>query len=162
MKHVIIPTDFSIASLQTVHDVMRYFDGRRVKITLLHLVYLPDSIPHLPFRRHTRQSANDIPTEFKQACEIIANKYDGDLVALRPVIQCGETRAYMENLFDGLKADMVFIPSEHAWLSPFPDSVDAMALCRKCSFPIVESPVPSRIDVKRFSTIGDLLLVPNE
>ena len=160
MKHAIIPTDFSISSLQIVHDVMHHYSGEQVKITLLHLVFLPDSIPDLLFKR--RQNRRDIPSEFTQACEIIANKYGASLAGIKTLIQAGETKAYMENLFDGLKADAVFIAADHAWVNPFQDSIQTMALCRKCRFPIVERAATSRADAKSFATIGDLLLVAND
>lgn len=162
MKHAIIPTDFSIASLQTVHHVMFYYKEEEVRITLLHLVSLPDSIPHLLFKRHSRYTNADIPTEFIQAREVIANKYDGHLAEIRTVIQSGETKAYLENLLEGLKGDAAFIPAQHTWISPFSDSINAIELCRKCKFPVIESPAQPRTEAKRFASIGDLLLVPQE
>ena len=158
MKHAIIPTDFTIRSLQSIHDVMNHYNEGQVKITLLHLVDVPDAIGDLLFRLRRMESRYPVPDAFRQACEVMRNKYDDRLAELKITVQYGTTPAYLENLLEGFKTDHVFIQSGYELGRPFNESIPMLPLIRRCDCRVVETQTPYRTEQPRMSTIGDLLL----
>ncbi len=158
MKHVIIPTDFTIRSLQPVHDVMRYYKDQLVRITLLHLVDVPDAIGDLLFRLRRMESRYPVPAAFTQACEMMANKYENQLSGLKPLVQYGTTTAYFENLLEGFGVDTLFMLPEWQPVRAFEDSVDMLPLIRKSNCKVVSATSIKMTRHTDASVISSLLL----
>lgn len=160
MKHVIIPTDFTARSLQPVHDVMRHYKGQLVRITLLHLVDVPDAIGDLLFRLRRMESRYPIPAAFSQACEMMINKYEDQLTAIKPLVQYGTTAAYFENLMEGFGTDAIFMQADYQLARPFEDSVDMNYVIKKskCKCPVLETVPAQKMRSVDVSSMSNLLL----
>ena len=161
MKHAIIPTDFSIRSLQPVHEVMNCYRGQSVQITLLHLVDVPDAIGDLLFRLRRMESRYPVPADFRQACEVIANKYDNQIAEIKVKVQYGSTAAYLDNLLEGFGADGVFLQQGYTMTLPFDESIDMVPLLRKTKCNIIETSPVRKTEKAGVSSISDLLLAGN-
>ena len=158
MVHIILPTDFSIGSLQPVHEVMQYYRHDVVRITLLHLVDIPSGIGDLLFRLRRMDERFPIPQQFLDACEVLANRYDSRLTGITPLIRYGSSAGFLENLISGLKADVVYFQAGFEEQPTFDDSVPLIPLLKRCHANIIQlEPVASR-SKEQFSTVGDLLL----
>lgn len=157
-KHAVIPTDFSIASLQSVHDVMRFYPDQKVKITLLHLIRMPHAIGDLLFRLRRIQHQYPVPESFGQACEVMQHKYNDRLTSIKPLIQYGTSAGYLENLLEGISADAVFLQPEYALGLPFDESIPMTPLLRRCQFKVIETPSNHRPESARVPMMSDLLL----
>jgi hypothetical protein len=158
MVHIILPTDFSIGSLQPVHEVMQYHRHDVVRISLLHLVDIPSGIGDLLFRLRRMDERFPIPQPFNDACEILANRYDSRLTGITPVIRYGSTAGFLENLISGLKADVVYYQDGFREESTFDDSVPLIPLLKRCQGKIVKLDPPATRSSEQFATVGDLLL----
>jgi hypothetical protein len=159
MKHVVLPTDFSIRSLQSVHNVMRHYrPEEKIRISLLHLLCPPGAIGDLLFRLRRTDDRYPIPQEFKEACEMMTNHYGGRLSFMTPVIRYGCTTAFLENLVEGMQADAVFIQTGYKEEAPFKDSIAILPLLKRGRFNLIETSRQPHSQSRRVSTIGDLLL----
>ena len=76
MKTVLIPTDFSIESLNTVKGALKQCEGENTNLILVYGVYLSDSITDLLFFSKPKYLSTLQSEKFTQACEILKNKYD--------------------------------------------------------------------------------------
>jgi hypothetical protein len=158
MVHIILPTDFSIGSLQPVHEVMQYHRHDVVRITMLHLVDIPTGIGDLLFRLRRMDERFPIPQHFLDACEILANRYDSRLTGIAPVIRYGSTAGFLENLLSGLKSDVVYYQADYKEQSPFEDSIPLVPLLKRCHANIVQLEPAAMRSREQFATVGDLLL----
>ena len=158
MKHIILPTDFSIRSLQPIHEVLHQYGNEAIKITMLHLVDFPTGIGELLF--HTRRIARQypVPPDFREACEVMCNRYGTRITAIRPIVRHGSTAAFLENLLTGMGTDAVVVHAGFSEKPAFPDSIPLMPLLRRCSFPIIEVTKRADAETAGASTVGDLLL----
>lgn len=158
MVHIILPTDFSIGSLQPVHEVMQYHRHDVVRVTLLHLVDIPSGIGDLLFRLRRMEERFPIPQSFLDACEVLANRYDSRLTTISPMIRYGSTAGFLENLISGLKADVVYYQAGFKEQSPFDDSIQLIPLLKRAHANIVQLEPPTKRSPEQFATVGDLLI----
>lgn len=158
MKHVLIPTDFSIGSLQPVPAALQHFPGAPVRITLLHLLEPPDSIGELLFRAARREPAHLAGPEFRQACAVIRNRYGSRLTDLRTDIRYGSTAAYVRHLLESLEADAIALDPAYRPGRPDPRSVTLIPLLLRMDLPVIRPSAPP--EEKPFGTpsVGALLL----
>lgn len=158
MVHIILPTDFSIGSLQPVHEVMERYRHDVVQITVLHLVDIPSGIGDLLSRLRRMEERFPVPQQFHEACEVLANRYDSRLAGISPLIRYGSTTGFLENLISGLKADVVYYEAGFQEQPAFDDSVPVIPLLKQCGGNVIQlEPVATR-SKEQFSTVGDLLL----
>lgn len=132
MKHVLIPTDFSIKSLNVINGIAAKYGGESVKITLLHLMSMPASIADLLlFRRAKMRFEDKVSSEFYEACQVLQNKYTDQIHSLDVKIAYGETKAYLQNFIQANKIDKVIIAKDTVWQKPFKESVNMLPLLAK-------------------------------
>ena len=159
MKHIIIPTDFSIRSLQPVHAAMDRFEGESVRISLLHLLHMPVGIPDLFTRASSALPADAIQSEFRNACEVLKNKYASRLVQLNTVIRYGSTAPFLRNLIEGMKADAVLVCDPIGLTVPTKISVDMVPLLSKLEGRVIRANRGTTVRVGEMS-LSELLTEP--
>ena len=156
MKHILLPSDFSILSLQPIHDVMQQYSEDVVRITLLHLVDMPTGIGDLLFRSQRIADRFPIPNEFRMACELMANRYGRNITMIRPLIRYGSTSSFLGNLIKGMNVDAIFVRRNLKESGPYRESVAIMPLLRKIDCNIIETPpAAKRHSEQAKSTIGE-------
>lgn len=160
MKHILLPCDFSILSLQPVHDVMQNYPDDSIRITLLHLVDMPTGIGDLLFRYHRIAEKFPVPEDFNEACELMSNRYKSRIISIVPVLRYGNSSGFLENLLKGMKVDAVFTRRNWVESGPFRESVALMPLLNRIECNLIETPAqPKRAAGLARPTVGDLLLV---
>jgi len=73
--NILIPTDFCVASLNTVKIALDENKNRPVKIVLLYAEFLNDSITDLLFYSPQKIIKSKLSPEFKEALEVLSNRY---------------------------------------------------------------------------------------
>jgi hypothetical protein len=136
MQHLLIPTDFSLQSLNAVHGALATRKNEEYKITLFHLLSMPVALPDLIFRPFARQEQKSINKDFLEACEIIQNKYGSRIKSLKVKFAYGDTVAYLRNYLEGEKVDKIVLVNNIQFVKPYSHSVDCIRLLRKTGFPI--------------------------
>lgn len=136
MQHLLIPTDFSIQSLQAVHAAVAASDRDKMKITLFHLLAMPTEISELVFRSMRSKHYEMITDDFKEACEILQNRYGTKLEAIHIRFGFGSTVAYLKNYLEGSGVDKVVVCKDVTLGRPSGRSVDMLPLLHKTGFPL--------------------------
>lgn len=110
-KTVLIPTDFSIASLNIVKN---YLNGQpadvKLNIILLHGLHQTDSITGLLFYSKSRMLDELTSKEFNEGCHVLKNKYASQIRSIRKDVFSGFTQAAFNNYAEANKIDEVCIP----------------------------------------------------
>jgi aryl-phospho-beta-D-glucosidase BglC (GH1 family) len=156
MKHILIPTDFTIRSLQTVQAVADHFNGEPIRITLFHLLDMPSGIGDLLFRTTKNIKENIISSDFKTAYQVIANKYQSTISQMKIEFGQGSTAAYLSNVFEGLNVDAVFIPANSEFTLANSNSINPLPLIYKTKYKIIEMPVTTLAN-RQSTSLADLV-----
>lgn len=133
MKHLLIPTDFSIQSLNAVHAAIAAHENGedKLKITLFHLLSMSTDLSELVFRSMTNKHYEMVSSEFKDACEILQNRYSSKVKSITVKFGFGNTVQYLKNYLEGAKIDMVIIPSDVELTLPSTRSVEMIPLLKR-------------------------------
>lgn len=136
MKHILIPTDFTLQSLSAVEAAVAKYGSERLKITLFHLVMMPAAIPDLLFRSVRNKQADRIPDEFHDGCQVLQNRYHSRIHSINAKFATGSTVAYLRNFLEGEQVSTVLICPDLNYLLPFKDSIYPEPLLKKTGYPI--------------------------
>lgn len=152
MKHILIPTDFTVASLQPIHAVVKcYCPDNQLKISLLHLLESPSGIQDLLTKPANGILKKIVTEEFKTACQVLQTKYSSGIADIDIMIKYGTTASYLRNLLEGHKIDALWIAESFTFKRPSKQSVDIYRLVKKLRFPVNRAPVTG------FSVMGNSL-----
>lgn len=131
MKHLIIPTDFSLRSLEPVKAAVSHFAGEPFAVTLLHLLEPPgDILGGLRLAYHSG-SLPQLPRAFTLAMESVASVYSDYIIGIRTRVAWGSTVPVVRNLLEYLRADAIVYDPQIPFEMPAANSVDARPLLRR-------------------------------
>lgn len=138
MRHILIPTDFTVQSLNAVHAAVAAFGGEKLKVTLFHLLRQPGSLDGLLFasRRNSMRAkqADMINEEFKETCEILKNTYKSKIESIQVKFGMGDTAAYVRNFLEGSKVNTVVYCTDTELGLPSKDSIPMMKLLQRTKY----------------------------
>lgn len=143
MKHLLIPTDFSIRSLNAVHAAITHYDEDKLRITLFHLLSMPVDISDLLFASRRNKHYEIVGNDFNEACEVLQNRYSSRLHAMSVKFGFGSTGAYVRNFLAGELVDYIVVCPDTTLSLPSKRSVPMMPLLHKSGVPVVKIAVPS-------------------
>jgi hypothetical protein len=136
MKHILIPTDFTIKSLKLVRAAVDRFPGEVLHITLVHALEPDHSISGL-LMMSKRLSAHKLCTqEFTDACEVLQNKYTSAVQRIKVEFYYGSTKAYMKNFLEARKIDAVILAKDYTLKKPSPSSRDMYPGLIRSGYPV--------------------------
>lgn len=130
MQHILIPTDFSIKSLNIIHAVAKKFEGEKVRISLFHLLLPVFDMTQL-FRSRRNMHMEMISDEFFEALQILQNRYNSTISNINIEFGVGSTTFYLSNLLTGLKIDLVIVYSDMDYKYTGNRSIDPVPLLKK-------------------------------
>ncbi|CAN5471338.1 hypothetical protein BH23BAC1_BH23BAC1_20560 [soil metagenome] len=113
-KTILIPTDFTIESLNIVKSALSKNDGEHLyNIIFLHGRYLSTSITERLFfsKKELLESLSN--PEFEDAFNIIRNKYYSQINSILQDIFSGFNQAAFNNYLEGNGIDEAYIPADH-------------------------------------------------
>lgn len=137
-KNVLVPTDFSIESLNVVKSFLGAEQGEcAYNILLVHGVRLSDSITDMLF--FSRMSLIEAlrPQSFEEACRVIKNKYASQVTAIRSDIFTGTTQAAFNNYLQGNRIQEIYVPSTYTLTLKDQRSFDIMPFITNCKRNII-------------------------
>lgn len=157
MKHILIPTDFSIHSLQPVHDVFAANSGEPVRITLLHPLQMPAGIGDLLLLSRRRKPYELINEAFRDACTILKNKYASQLKELKTEFVYGSTRSLIGNYLEAAGVSAVYMLEQYAYDQGGKQSADITHVFRRLKTPLhyTHAPLAERGNIR--PALTDLL-----
>ncbi|HEV7348576.1 hypothetical protein [Telluribacter sp.] len=160
-KTILIPTDFTIESLNTVKGALRQLEGEKVDLVLVYSAHLTDCITDLLFFSKRKYLDEQQNAKFKEACEILKNKYASQLNSFCLDLFTGINQNAFENFLLGKKVETIFIPKSYRMKLTNKWCFDLLPYCRKCSLQYVEIDWNENRNVPDQGSIAELFLVPN-
>jgi hypothetical protein len=159
MKHVLIPTDFSIRSLRVVHGVVERFGGEPLNIVLMHAIQMPSSIMDLMMLSRRSSHTDLITADYKDACEIIRNKYASVIKSLKTEFLIGNGRGVFRNFLLYHNIDVIACAASEEFRKAGENSYNPAELIKKCKYPVHQIPLSPRKEKFLVSAMSELFEV---
>ncbi|MBN8666156.1 MAG: universal stress protein [Chitinophagales bacterium] len=137
MANILVPTDFSPASIKLAEQALGLTTDMKVNIILFH-AFEQSSLPFELLRPSYKDPSAELMTEnFRQACKQLKDEY-GQRVG-KIVVRCmqGDTRAMFRNFIEANDVNMIFYPSHYVFTKAHKQSVNPAGLFTKCGIPVV-------------------------
>lgn len=112
MKHILIPTDFTMGSLNVLRFGADAFNDE-LTITLLHFMEMPDSISDLLMLPREASNFNLISPEFREGISLIQNRYGSQIKRIRNDFFVGDGRRQFKNYLEHQKIDSIIYPENY-------------------------------------------------
>lgn len=143
MKKILIPTDFTIGSLNIVSHIVAVHKDIPLKIVLFHVLDAPFYPVELLFAA-TRNKHHDVVSEkFKEACEMLKNKYNDSIKSIRVKFSIGATKSYVKSIIEAEGISAIYMAADIELTKPSKRSADMLSLLPKLGLDIeyVQAPV---------------------
>ncbi|HPM31902.1 MAG TPA: universal stress protein [Chryseolinea sp.] len=137
-KTILIPTDFSIESLNLLKKAMQKYETSQFHVIFLHCLHSTDSIMDLLFSADEKLIESIVTHDFKEACKILKNKYGERIVTDRIEVFSGITQSAFQNFLEGNAIDEIFVPSEYTFKRTSKRSFDPVPFIRRSGLDITE------------------------
>jgi hypothetical protein len=149
MKTIIIPSDFSIDSIQVAETVVRNAK-EEVKILFIHLFHVADDIQDLLFSNYRKKEYEFVSDEFRHECDMLKNVYAGKLKSVTIEFFYGSKLAVFKNFLDYNKADFIAYSKSYGIPKLSKSSIDALPVVLKSGLPLIDA---DEINKSAFSDI---------
>jgi hypothetical protein len=157
-KNLMIPTDFTIESLNMVKYALEKNKAPKVKVLFVYGVYLPDSITELLFFSEGSLLSSLITPDFREACVIIRNKYQYKVVSIETELFTGKTNAAFDDFIKSRKVDEAYIPKRYKLKYIHPRSFNCVPYFHKSTVPFVEVDWVEKLNIPEKSKLAELFL----
>ena len=155
MKSILIPTDFSIKSLQLVRAAVERFPGTQLDITLVHALEPDHSISGL-LMMTKRLGVHQLYTpEFTEACEVLRNKYASAVSRIRVEFYYGVTKRYLKDFLEARNVEAILFAGDYALKLPSKDSRNFYPELAASGYPVFHENL-QRAGQKTFSESSSL------
>lgn len=155
-RKILIPTDFTIESLNTVKYALEKNTDAQVKIVLLSGVYLPGSITEMLFYSQSETLGEMVGADFAEACKIIRNKHQSKLVSIEPDLFSGHTRSALSNYIKANAIDEIYVPKSYSLKRVHKRSFNCVPLMYKAGIPLTEVDWVVKTDVPEKDMLAEL------
>jgi|GEM_PF-406380 len=148
MRHIMIPTDFTVQSLQVVHAAIGAAGNEKLKVTLLHMMHPADigSMLFASFRNRQRtEQQNLLSEDFKETCEMLKNSYSSKLDSIQVKFVTGDTAVYLRHFLEGADVDCIVYAEDIKLTQPSKHSVDMQPLIKRCKYNKLIVPSADRV-----------------
>lgn len=143
MRNVLIPTDFSLTSLELVEKTAQCLAGESLHITLFHAFDIPFFVTDMV--RPSALPYHDLLTEpFRQACRRLKHQFPKTIrsIAIRHLY--GNSNAVFRNFADANDIDLIVCPDYYVFRAVHPQSVNPESMFRKARVPLLKTFIPRR------------------
>lgn len=144
MRNVLVPTDFSTASLQLAEKAAQSVKGTPVNIVLFHAFEIPFFATDV-FRLPVKPPYQELLTEdFRNACKQLKLQYPTLIRSINFKHMYGDTVAVFRNFVDANDIDAIFFPDYYVFTKVHSSSVNPAPLFKKAGVPIIKAAVQQK------------------
>ncbi len=136
-KTILIPIDFRVASLNTLKLALEPYSEDTIEVILLHAEYLNDSITELLFYTPKKIVSSYMTNEFKEALEIIRNRFEGKIKYINIELFHGYNTNAMRNFLEANHVDEIYIAKNYQ-LKQTKNAFDPTPLLKKSNYNVIE------------------------
>lgn len=108
-KTILIPTDFRVASLNTLRLALERLEESSVNVVLLYCEALDMSITELLFYSPERMIKELTTTDFRDALSILMNRFENEIDELSIELFHGHVQSVFDTLLDTLQIDEIYV-----------------------------------------------------
>ncbi|MGV3768073.1 MAG: universal stress protein [Chitinophagaceae bacterium] len=147
MRHILVPTDFTPASLKMVEQAVKTLDGQKLDIILFHAFELPFFVSDL-VGSAKRQPYHDLVTdEFRSACKQLKDQFPRSIHRIQFRFMQGDTVALFRNFLDANEIDMIVCPEYYQYRKVHERSINPTTFFKKSGIPVLTELEPRRKEV---------------
>lgn len=158
MKNILIPTDFTVHSLDIIVATAEKYKAEQLNILLMHGLSMSDSISDLMLFSRNNDRYKLISKEFENACMIIKNRYASVIHNLSVRFMHGNTRHIFRNFLHANQIDLIVFPADYTLQKACEQSIDVAGLLKHARCNIDKVAVQTvKEDVMKIN-MSDLLL----
>lgn len=136
-KTVLIPTDYTVESLNTLKKFMAMTPAP-VHVLLLYCIRASDSIIELLFGRPEGEVDPMLSRTFNEACGILRSTYASKLLSLQVETFQGFTQNAFQNLLEARNVTEIVFPAGYTFRRQSRNSVDPMPFINRAVLPKTE------------------------
>jgi hypothetical protein len=138
MKTILIPTDFSTASLQLIEETILYFKPDSINIILFHAFSMPQSLQDIT-GHDSRPHLRVMNEPFRKACKRIKDKYGAHVYNITYRHMYGNTVSVFKHYLQFNKIDSIVFPAHYHLQLIHDRSVDPEYMINQCNYPVITS-----------------------
>lgn len=157
-KTILIPTDFTVNSLNTLKTVLaNNSSDTSLDIILLHGLTLSDSIRELLFFSKMKQIDSLTNNEFEEAYEVLCNKFDSQINSFKIDLFTGYNQTAFNSYLKANKVEKIFIANRKQKLS-HRKSFDLSPFIRKSNVEVITLNTNTEIPQQEKGKITEVFL----
>jgi hypothetical protein len=139
MKTLLIPTDFTQQSIQSIPALAQGYYPEKVNIVLAHMLKITDNMGELLMLSRRSVEYRQIPDNFYIRCREIENKHGHLINNIAITFFYGSTVAVFNNFLEANNIDIIVAPHDNYQLL-FKNSIDPDMLFQKCGTAVIKQP----------------------
>ncbi len=112
-KTILVPTDFCVASLNTLRLALEEIDAPTVNVVLLHCTTRDDSITELLFYSPSRIIRDLLTDDFEEALSMLTNRFENKIGQFRIELFHGHVQSVFDTLLETLKIDAIYFSKSY-------------------------------------------------
>lgn len=137
MKTVIIPSDFTMKSVEVAATIIRS-SNEETRLIFTHLFHVADDIQDLLFASYRKREYDFVSEEFWKACNLLKNLHPNVLKIAKVEFFYGNKLAAFKNFLEFHDADCIAYSKSHGVPKISKSSIDALPVIQKCGLPLID------------------------
>ena len=141
MTNILIPTDFTPASLKMAEGALKSGHYEKCNIVLFHAFELPADPFDLLGACYRDPSCELMTETFRQACKQV--KDENARLVNKIIVRCmvGNSKALFRNFAEANDIDLIYCPEDYYFKPVHVRSVDPVYMFKKCGIPVLRNHV---------------------
>ena len=140
MRNVLIPTDYSLASLELVEKTVQSLQHQNLNIILFHAFEIPYFDADMNGSNAAKPPYRDMVTDaFRNGCKRLKDQYPKAIQSILLRHLYGNTAAVFHNFADANEIDLIVFPERFVFTPVHPQSVNPATMFRKSGVPILKT-----------------------
>ncbi|OLY91155.1 hypothetical protein SAMN05444008_11217 [Cnuella takakiae] len=140
MKHIMLPTDFTVQSLWPIHNIVRDARGEKICIQVVHLIGMPMDISGLLWARENKPY-REVPEGFREAFELLCHRYKPVIGKMVLRFVYGNTVRLLHHHIESAQIAAVYLLENYQYGKPLPNSIDLTGMLNNCPVPVLRLPL---------------------
>ncbi len=138
MTNVLIPTDFSVASVFQIEKAVEALGVKPFHAILFHAFQIPTLNNDLHGITRPAPYSNLLDDSFRMACRQVKQQYSKQVKSIVIKHMFGSTAAVFRNFVDANDIDIIYLPEDYFFTSVHPDSVNPVPLFKRSGIPVLK------------------------
>jgi hypothetical protein len=136
-KVIMLPTDFSVESLNTLKLAIDQYEGNKVRVLLVYAENPSDSITELLFYNPYNTIRKLRSKTFDEALAVLKNRYESSIESLCIKVFHGTTTSALKSFVEANQIDEILLPKSYQFKLP-KNGFDLTPIVKKSKLPYQE------------------------